>query len=320
MQKKMGGVPEAMVSSELAAMFDLHVWPDLLKCYTQGPPLTEQASYAHYTGLCQEFAAKIGRPWTEVHYPFFISMDNCKKHPWLRKQMLRPRISVAERARLQAAVDRELEKQRRSVRSACYDKLLQDYVTSSGLPPSICITDRARETCAALADLQLEDEMAKHWAEHERIYKCTFAARVWHQLAWDMPWLRIIVPEQFMPLVECTPDIHCVVEHMVRTLKAYLRMCMWRNISALWYAKTYQDYMNEAVREKGNGESGRHHIRGSCRKQPQICKILAAEKNEVVVLQHQFGGPAKNPEKRPKRQLWVMWGQAGDYIPDTRWN
>ena len=132
MQKKMGGVPEAMVSSELAAMFDLRVWPELLECYTLGPPLTEQASYAHYTGLARN-SLPDWPPLDRSHYPFFVSMDNCKKHPWLRKQMLRPRISVAERARLQAAVDRELEKQRRSVRSACYDKLLHNYVTECRL-------------------------------------------------------------------------------------------------------------------------------------------------------------------------------------------
>lgn len=313
-----------MVSSELAAMFDLRVWPELLKAdLLPASDFSAAEIKTHYNNLCKDFAKQIGRPWAEVHYPFFISMDNCKKHPWLRRLMLRPRVSDAKLEPVREFVRGQVQLWRDEVALAATTSIERDIMSGSGIPIGP-IDEWGSMTaryvaCERQRRGELEPQLNAKHAAFEAAHGCTLEQSIWRELAWERPWFRTICPEQFMPLVECTPDIHCVVEHMVRTLKHYVRTRMWHEDSdAWWRAVTYQQYLEQAVREKGNGEAGLHHIAGSVRKQPFVCEILAEHEYNYVVIEYEFGGPAKNPN-RPKRTTWYVRGRAGDYISETRW-
>lgn len=323
-QKKMGGVPQAMVSSELAAMFDLRVWPKLLECYLlPADEFSEAQIRANYDQQCKDFAAKIGRPWTEVHYPFFISMDNCKKHPWLRKLMLEPRLSEGTRSLVDAGVAACVQQQQQQQRNNVIQRrafiIALEIAARRGWIASTdyVLGQSLAEARAARGDY--DDEISQWHAEFKRKHGCTYEQSCWRLLAWKHAFIRTISPEQFMPLVECTPDIHAPVEHMVGTLKRNVRKLMWSVPADLWVGKTYQMYLNNLVQTRGNGAAGRKHIAGSVRKQPLTCEILAAETDEIVELHYVFGG-VRLPGKKDKRtRVWRVKGTAGGYIRQSKW-
>ena len=313
-----------MVSSELAAMFDLRVWPELLKAdMLPASDFSAAEIKANYVARCKDFAKEIGRPWTEVHYPFFISMDNCKKHPWLRRLMLRPRVSHSVLAHVRDFARRQVQLLRDEVALERMVSIERDSMTRSHTPIGP-VDEWASMTARTVAGQQqqrgeLEQQVNVKLAEFEAKHGCTLEQSVWRELAWLKPWFRTISPEQFMPLVECTPDIHCPVEHMVRTLKHFVRMSMWGEQSDGWWrAVTYQQYLEQAVREKGNGAAGVRHIAGSVRKQPFVCGILAEIEYNYLKIEYTFGGPATNAN-RPRCSTWYVRARAGDYISETRW-
>lgn len=281
MQKKDGSKPEAMISSEFAAMFDLCILPELLKPYVSGPP-------GEYEEHCRQHAQRLGVHWTEVHYPFFVSMDNCRKHPWARRLMTSPRVSQTERSQLEAeAHEAQLHYGRGEL--------------PLGTPP----TERTSMADQAVHWQWLQSTEAAHrqaLAEFKAQHGCTVAQRYLWELARTRKALRVLHPEAFMPLTPITPDIHQVVENMVGTQKGYVKARM-QNPKAgekLSHAATYQLYIEEGIKMLGNGEVGLHQIRGSCAKQPHTCAIVAADKGVKLVLNHKFESKADRRDRMLK--------------------
>ena len=86
---------------------------------------------------------------------------------------------------------------------------------------------------------------------------CTPQQLHWRREADGKPWLRLVQPEQFMPLTPNTADIHQVVEHMVKIIKDAVKAKMQdvvinNNPKQLdvFNERTYQIFVNEAVKER----------------------------------------------------------------------
>lgn len=282
-QKKKGGEPQAFVSSEFAAMFDLVILPELVKPY-------KAAGDAAFKQACVDFAAKIGVHWTEVHYPFFISADNDHKHPWARKLMLQPRLATHRR--------QELEAQAAQFAASCTEGM-----------------DAAMHAQLAAA-AEPEAQRMRHNA-CVRKHGCTPSQLFWRQQADrpDMPFLRTLAPEQWMPLVAKTPDIHQVVEHVVKDIKKFIevRMRYGMGEDAMMRAVTYQGYTDLAVKLSGNTTWARENIRGSCVKQPLCCRVLKAPKGEQVVLVHTKGA-AHGRIRNRAYTMHLSVGTAGGWL------
>lgn len=267
-QKKDGTAPEAMVSSEFAAMFDLCVLPELLKPY-----LNDDITYEQH---CRQHAQRLGLHWTEVHYPFFLSMDNCRKHPWARKLMTRPRVDPAEQSSLLSAAHAvQLFAGRGAVPSVQHGPVYEAWLESTQ-------------------------------AEHDRVvaaFREAQGCEVWQHHLWVLAKsrkeLRLVHPEQYMPLTPITPDLHQVVENMVGTQKGHVKQCMEDETRRedLYVAATYQKYIAEGIKDKGNGAVGLSQIRGSCAKQPHTCAIVAADKGTELIIYHQFESKAVKRDK-----------------------
>ena len=148
----------------------------------------------------------------------------------------------------------------------------------------------------------------------------TWMQRTLRQLANERKEARVLLPQQFMPLVKTTPDIHCPVEHMIGTLKAKVKQKAWEHVmdADLYDAAVWQRWLNEAVAEYGNGVNGRKHISGSFRKQKCICEILRTPQGEFVVVKFVFGDGGANPTGR-KRSEWEVAGTGGGWIPVAKW-
>jgi len=334
-QKKRGTEAQAMNSAELAAMFDLRVLPQLLQPCLPPTPLGYAALRAAYETACKTFAIEAGLPYKDVFYPFFLSLDNCKKHPWLRRLLLEPRLSNEEitelQARESAAIEAELDRQGDAAWYAAQGAQVQEVLAYYSAPTLQQAQQRVperiwkllRETRAAYAAL---DRTARRKALLQRVQPeagLTWLEAWRRDRAWEMPWMRVIRPEQFMPLSMCSPEIHMAVEHMVRTLKAYVRRAYWLDTSGAdpRKAATYQQYMQRGVAEKGNGDAGLRHIRGSLRKLPHTLRILAAAKGERLIIEHTFGeSRGRGESRRVRRTSHEVLGTAGGYIADSRWH
>jgi hypothetical protein len=339
MQKKTGGKAQAMNSAELAAMFDLRVFPQLLQPYLRPMPTAPHILRADYEDQCKAFAVKIGRPYAQVHYPFFLSLDNCKKHPWLRRLMLQPRLSNAERqqmdAELHAAVEAELDRLGdeawRKERGEQTLEIVNHYAKGASRWQQLVPQHIQQLILEAQAAYRQQDRDQRRDSLHRELCAdgLTWVQRWWRDRAFVTPWLRIIWPEQFMPLVQCAPEIHMAVEHMVRTLKAYVRRQFWIESTGAdpWKAATFQKFLNDGVQSKGNGVAGLCHISGSWEKWPCTLAILAAEAGKLFTVEHTFGKNRVRPvvgvrkvAKRPRQGEHRVVGTAGGYIADSRWH
>lgn len=282
-QKTGGGEPQALVSSEFAAMLDLVILPELVKPY-------KAAGAAAFKQACINHAAKIGVHWTEVHYPFFISADNDRKHPWARKLMLKPRLASHRR--------QELEAQAQQFAASCTAGMSASMQAAAAAAPEADAQRMRRDACVA---------------EHG----CTPLQLFWRQKAEadDMPFLRTLHPEQWMPLVAKTPDIHQVVEHMVHNIKKHVKMRMRLDLGdeKQFSARTYQEYIRDAAQRQGNSRWARQNIRGSCIKQPLTCRVLQADEGVPVVLMHTSGAAHGRSRKRAYTMHCVA-GTGGGWI------
>lgn len=262
-QKKDGSAPEAMVSSEFAAMFDLCILPELVKPYHD-----DEITYEQH---CRQHAQRLGLHWTEVHYPFFLSMDNCRKHPWARKLMTRPRVDPAEQNSLLSMAH-----------------AVQHMHGRGTVPP---------EQHGPAYEAWLQSTQADH-KRAVAAFRDAQGCEVWQHHLWLLAQsrkeLRLVHPEQYMPLTPITPDLHQVVENMVGTQKGHVKQCMEDETRRedLYVAATYQKYIAEGIRNKGNGAVGLSQIRGSCAKQPHTCAIVAADKGTPLIIYHQFESKA----------------------------
>jgi hypothetical protein len=310
-----------MPASELVAMLDLKIRPDCSDARrnrkhrrTAGPLLPEDEESKRY-------AQAIGRPedWHLILYPFWLSLDNCKKHPWIRKLPCSPRLTQHQRVLLEQELDRwEVQYIYHYVRErlflpagesggwGCADPLLPDefnerYFTAMWQ----LLAEEHRQQARFQAD---HGCTVRQYARFQADHGCTVRQYAMRMLAKLRPWLRIVLPEQFMPLPPCSPELHMDVEHMVGTIKRYIdRHAAALAAESLRLARAWQGLCQTAVNEKGNGDAGVKLIQGSARKKPHTIDILAVETDEVVDFEYAFGGA------RLKR--YSVTGTAGRTLP-----
>ena len=194
-----------MNSAELAAMFDLRVFPQLLLEYMKPTPHTIEIIRADWDAQCKAFADKIGRPYADVHYPFLLSLDNCKKHPWLRRLMLQPRLSNEERASLNAqrdaAVEAELDRQGdadwRVEGGQRVWEVMQSYAPGAATPQQAWqhLPEHLQQNlCELQAAYRARDRHQRRCDLYMQIHAdgLTWVQRWWRQRAFELPWLRLI--------------------------------------------------------------------------------------------------------------------------------
>lgn len=313
MQTVEGTEARAPVSSELAAMFTYDVLPTLQKhYYDEHDP---ELGWEQYQQQCTEFAKKIGLPPEErykITIPCFISLDWAATHTWVRQF-----IAMAGRSGDALAEVR--------------DEILTLHV---GRPSSTLNRPEKKPTGAAnLRDLlpKADRDLARSLQGHEQVndsrehYRRRFirdcgydpVQKALCDKARSDPAFITIIPEQIMPLSKVSPDIHSPVEHMVGTIKRYVKREVLEadlNDSELWKGRTYQKYVNDAVSLRGNGEDGRKHISKSVEKQKIICQILAEKAGTKFMVDYVFGGPGQKKQKRHEVE-----GTAGAWIRSTKW-
>lgn len=292
-----------VVASELAAMFDLSVLPTLRAHYID--PADPQA----YEDKCKAFAAQIGLPaheWPRITLPAFLSMDWDTRHSYVRTLMSAPRMQP-----------QELQRRQRHAYEDAFGISTPHKVQTVGAAVDL------REALGVGLDEEqmLERERRNALQVALSSYQAQHGVDLWLLTQWRdsimLPELCCLLPQQFMPLSKVSPDMHCVVEHMVGTVKACVRQQLLDrdlNDRELWKGRAYQAMLLKAVLERGNGPRGLHHVRRSVEKWPCTCAILAADEGEDVVLHYTFGksGPNKQSEH-------VVKGTAGQWIRISKW-
>lgn len=330
-----------MTSAEWAAMVDHHILPELRKCYPNDGP--------EFDALCQKFAKRIGVPdkWRDIALPSFISWDNASVHAHARKLLCAPRVPWAD---INAYVNTRIKEEFNIDTPAGYEPATPKPPPRAPAPPpegtvmrgmaaTLRAGRRARPERQRERTPEAEREERRQAAQRQRAFEAecikidaellkweqdhgaSFVDVCKREMAKTQPAMRCIFPQQWMPLIRVTPDIHSPVEHMVGTIKRYIKMKIRENLGAansmLFKAKTYQDWVLEAVEKRGNGESGRRHIKRSVDKQKCICQLLAAKTTEDVELHYVFMGD--DNEVGNKRSVWKMKGFAGNWITNSRW-
>lgn len=261
-------------------MFDLAVLPDMLEAFLHRNAFIGPRE--PFDTECYRMACAIGRPddWWMLLYPFWLSLDNCRKHPHIRKMWLRPRLTAEQQKQFDQYLDSQVE-------LYVQHRAWQHYLAlqHAGVLPAEAAArplDAVDLFCAAGRDAWLDEFKVHH--------RCTYRQWCYRQCAYSCPWLRIVFAEQFMPLTPSTPEYHMKVEHMVGTVKGgtHKRGRDEDDDGARKQARYWQNTAREVVAEKGNGPAGLKHVQGSARKLPATVKVVSADEGEVVVLEHTF--------------------------------
>lgn len=305
MQTEPGNEARSVVASELAAMFLLCSLPQMLTHY-------EDCMQQEWERLCRDFAKQIGLPrhrYVEVCYPFFVSWDWDQRHKHSRRLLCTPQMSKAE---LDELKNKWVQEE--------FGLSLNPHANQVQLPGCIHNNLFGWRTATAKREEPLLEALAKWSSDHGGVD--FFQYRIWLAARKDKR-LRTVLPEQFHPIPEKTPDENSPAEHAVRTVKSTVKDSMLSSDlhdPAMRKGVTYQKFVRDAVNDRLRGVRGQHHVRGSVRKLPCILKILAAERDEEVVLDHVFGTKPGEPVPEPgPKNRYVVKGTAGGWIRDTRW-
>lgn len=272
--------------------------------------------------------------WWTVHYPFWLSMDNDKKHPWFRWLMLQERASAEEVAHWVRHCKQWQSELGKSEALQHMQRMLQ-----------LLLVARAGQLTAA--DVQLiQQSGAQVWRQinEQRAQQIReqYQCEPW-QLAWwvlaaqpEYAYLRILHPDQFMPLAPCCPDLHNVIEHMIGTLKRTARKLVLLFLFTpgadhlLRKAWVYQRALLICLKVRARGDMGKRHVAGSIAKWPATVSMVAYDPDEVVAhlhvddkahecqfcRQHSSKLPlCKRHESRVSVKFY--WGTAGKLIEDT---
>lgn len=304
MQTEPGAEARSIVGSELAAMFSVLSLPQLLSHY-------EDCSDTEWERRCRAFAKQIGLPkhrYVEVCYPFFLSMDWDTRHARGRSLLCEPRVEPSELDQMKAQWVRDefMLKHNPHPKRQRTGLIHDELFTFRG--------DVERR------EQPLAEALAKWSADHGGVD--FYQHCIWRSARTDKR-LRTVLPEQFHPLREKTPDMNSPAEHAVATVKHAVRELILSfdlHSQELKKGRQYQEFIREAVKSRLTGERGQHHIRGSVRKLPCILKILAAERGEPVQLEHVFGTKVGQPVPEPgPKDRYTVAGTAGAWIRETRW-
>lgn len=285
MQTKEGHEAQSIVASEIAAMFDLAVFPTLRKHY-------EDNLEQH----CRQVAQQLGLPedrWADVHYPFYVSIDWDPRHAHMRKLMTTARLPP------------DLPRQQMDA------QLASDYL-------GVALPTRKRAVHSQRSQAAVDQQFAAYEAALEQ-YTAENGVQFWSHVRYNSglvrPWHRTLSPRQLAPVVKLTPDINGPAEHFVRSVKFDTRQdLLTTDLSAeqLKLGKHYQAFVRASVAKRGVVVDGRcPHVAGSVRKLWCTLKILAADAGTVVQLHHRFSanGVANHEVE----------GTGGAWIADTRW-
>ena len=339
MQTVEGKLAQTITSSEAAAMLDLVIIPTLRERIIQTGDFEQQ---------CRDFAPKVGlqpHEWARVHFPRFLSIDNAPIHYYWRKVCLQPRISDDA---LNALVRVEYQN------SFDGAQLPSDYdVFRSRKPPppqgpdttyvQRVAHDLAHETRPAKlprtaepyvppeptlqqqADALLRQQMEQNFkAWRDKYNGSDWEHEALHRLSLRHDGILSLLPQQFMPLPQCTPDMHCPVEHMVQTVKLLVRKQLLDVVYDetsddvdVFSAKLYQGFIKAAASEYGNNEKGRRHVARSWEKQKCICQILSTPVGETVTVHYVFEDGGENASGKKKTEH-EMPGTGGGLIHNAR--
>lgn len=293
-----GNKPQAIVASELIAMFSADVLPTLRAYYYDG------GNEDSYEKQCKEFAAKVGLPqeqWALITLPCFLSLDWDHRHVTLRQTLSLPRVSSDELLHVEKQAYKEL------LGFEIDEKELPSQPAGASHELGEYIQSKVNNTPTTKDALQAA--LVK--------YKCDHNVEALTYYHWKLSLTRqefcTVIPHQYMPLCPITPDIHSIVEHMVGTLKGWVRrkfLAMDLDSDEVLLGSTYQGLIRKAVQERGNGQAGREHIQGSLRKWVHILDILSAEKGQELKIPYDFSNG-----KMSGQQEHCVQGTAGDWPP-----
>lgn len=311
MQTMDGKKPQGVVASEMLALLDLDVLPTTLEKLLDVCGC--EVGSAGHDELCKAYAESIGLPhlWPVIYYPFPDSLDNDSRHAYPRRALLQPRLSEQQAEALEAEL---LAAERRAI----IQEVANDLVTrlrAGGAPLTASFAARAIEIGHLVeASTQPERQLALQRIEQ----RAGMSFRRYHmrRLMKDRPWLRILLPHQFMPLCKVAAEIHMTIEHRVDDVKGDLSGELWQLLcnvvqqEVLFDARRYQEMVLRAVEQRSNA-AGKNAILGSIRKQRQCVRALAAPSDECVMLW-------KISKSGRKVVVALMAGSEGHYLPG-RW-
>ena len=324
MQKVDGLRPRNVVASELAAMFTFAVLPTLRQHYFNPEAGLD---WEQYRDQCKALAEELGleeEEWHKITLPCLISIDNDAKHAWLRELIAVPGRNLEDLAALDESTFSDL-----GLGQVHHEASPAE--PASDLFGSLDAVGR-QEHVAKVQRLHEEEDVKRRQADVVRRRR-DFTDQIRAREKYD-PLLRArfeksredqayitAVPVQVMPLVKVTPDIHSPIEHMVGTVKRHVKRQMLAMLlkkhGELKKGRTYQRFIENAVRERGNGEAGHHHISSSIYKQEIICRVLAAPVGEPVVATY-VPYKERQAETPVARQVTLL-GTAGRWILKTKW-
>lgn len=306
-------------------MLDLVILPKLRSFYLR-KKADGSVDYDDYAAQCRKFAVeKLNLPpaqWSKVHLPAFISLDNASIHEWARKLCFRPRQPEAKlRPYLGECFERDFNM------PAHMSEQFQVFPARPGSgPDGSSAVQGVGQFLGPVASARAGAEarmsaatMRKHITDHDKARECSWVQDQLHALSLSKPGMICLVPQQVMPLAEVTPDIHCVIEHLVGTVKRFVHDRLLDfdvPDEALDKGVTYQGWLEEAVRERGNGERGRHHVRRSIAKQKCICEILRTPHGEEIEVEFLFDSTNNAGNRRTKH---TVRGTGGAWIADSKW-
>ncbi len=326
MQTREGKAPLSITSAEFAAMLDLAILPALQSFYLiWHPPLMPgEVDYGFYAWQCRQFAAELGLPvtkWNKVFLPAYISLDHAKIHVWARKTCFAPRQPAAKQS---LAVAQRYNNDFGLLAPDDFDLFApppgpDDNAAVQGVVNMLAGLGQAQQPQPP-AQPTINQLRAGIMRETLQEYTqgdpdgCCWVQNTLHALSVDMAGMMCLLPQQIMPLVEVTPDIHSPIEHLVATVKWNVRKRLLEFDVAdelLFKGRTFQDWLNEAVLEFCNGEKGRRHMRGSIDKQKCICQLLRTAERVPVEVEFTFGGC--------KTSVHTVKGSGGAWISDPKW-
>ena len=302
--------------------------------------------------------------WHSIHYPVGISLDNAPIHTMFRAAMLRPRVPLIEEYRtiFNAAmvelnfdiedrqhIDRAFsEVEDRLSNEPAVAQTLQKTKLNMQLKKLSDIKERAKTmtglqlyvhgACRQFKGGNVLCDVAEEVAE-QMILPYTTASNANESAPWEAvfrrqqalidPRWRCLLPEQFMPLGNTTPDLHQTAEMLVAAYKGAMKRWTLEQDPEqheLLYSANYDNVMQaeNARRNEGNDTDqglDQTAIRASLRKTWITAQIVATEYGVSFKPmlapgeRKEWGG---HPTESRQANFYVM-GTGGKF-PEAKWS
>lgn len=310
-QAMTGNDAKSAVASELSAMFANSVLPWIRSFYLHQEKPLEQ--------LCAEYCAMRGLPaheWPSVHIPASFVIDNDPRHAAMRQYIALPRVNMVEKQQQwlgrcrdeQQAHDAMHGEPSQPVPQRPHVFAYQQQSEAYNLQHCDIALDRVTEASPAefqrakrRRDQQRSDQavLNRFAAEHGGVD--LYQVHVWVHARTDSRYL-CVRPEQWAVHPANTPEMNSPAEHMVKTLKEYVHGQMTDahcNLAVLKRGCEYQQWIQDAVQQRGNGDTGRWQIMRSVEKLSCIHRILSAPTDAEIEVQFIFNrwAPHEHPDQ-----------------------